>query len=460
MDSALKTIKKYNMLSLNDRVLVGVSGGPDSMALLYFLYCLKSQYSLYIHAAHLNHMLRGQESEEDTSYVEDFCRRFDIPCSVRYMDVHEISENEGLSLEEAGRKARYDFFLDATHEINATRIALAHNMNDQAETILMRLMRGTGLDGLGGIKPIRDGLYIRPLIHTPRWEIENYCRENNINPRIDSTNLLAVYARNKVRLELIPYIKENYNPNIESTLSSMAELLSDDIDFFNGYVGTLYKEVAVENSNRVSVDIKQVNLLHDSIKSRIIRRAVEQVKGDLTGIESRHIELILSIMASGSTGNAVELPGGIKARISYGNVEILIPEEEKPHGFSYRLTVPGSTCIPEVDGMIETEVTDRIFDSYDSNRFVKSFDYDKIKGNLIVRTRKNGDYIVPLGLQGSKKIKELFIDCKVPREKRDSVPIICDGDNIVWIVGYKMSEIYKVDNNTKKILKLKYMDCP
>lgn len=456
LDTALDTIKKYNMLSLGDRIVVGVSGGPDSMALLYFLYCLQHNYSLYIHVAHLNHMLRGQESDEDTIYVKDFCSRLGIPCDIKYVDIDELSRKEGLSLEEAGRKARYEFFTDTAKQVNASKIALAHNMNDQAETILMRIMRGTGLEGLRGIKPVRDGLYIRPFICTMRDEIEKYCENNDIKPRIDSSNLMPIYARNKVRLELIPYIKENYNGSIEYVLSSMAELISEDNDFLVRYVDSIYSQIAFEDEGRVSLSLDEISRLHNSIKKRILRQAIRKIKGNLIGIENKHIDLILNIIEKGATGAAVELPSRVRAEISYNNVIIAVNNEVESKGFSCPLNVPGITYIQEIDCVIESEILDRYLNYNDSNLFVKYFDYDKIKGNLIVRSRKEGDYFTPLGLGGKKKVKELFIDSKVPKGERDKVPIVLCGDIIVWVVGYKMSDVYKIDSNTKKILKLQF----
>jgi tRNA(Ile)-lysidine synthase len=437
--------------------VVGVSGGPDSMALLYLLYCLSEEYSLHIHAAHINHMLRGQESEDDTAYVKNFCGKLNIPVSIKYIDIGKISAESGLSLEEAGREARYGFFSEIACEINASKVALAHNMNDQAETILMRIMRGSGLEGLCGIKPVRDGFYIRPLINTPRTDIEEYCRMHNILPRIDSTNLKPIYARNKVRLELIPYIKKNYNSNIEYVLSSMTELLKEDNDFLNTYVKDLYEDIKIKAKGKVSLDIEKLKGLHTAVKKRIIRKAVEEIKGNLVGIERLHIELILSIIDRGLTGSAVELPGGIRVYISYGQLRMVhMDAAELYEGFCRKICTPGDTYIPETGGVIQSSIVDASADFHSNNKFVKYFDYDKIKDNLIVRSKKEGDIIIPLGFKGRKKLKELFIDSKIPRDERCRIPIVSSGNDIIWVVGLKISDIYKIDNNTKKILRMEY----
>lgn len=456
LESAYRTIVKYDMLSQNDIVVVGVSGGPDSMALLHFLYTLADEYSLKLYAAHLNHMLRGSESDEDAEYVKEYCGKLNIPCTVRHVDINALAKKYGLSSEEAGRKARYKLFMDVASQIKATKIALAHNLNDQAETVLMRIMRGTGLDGLCGIKPIRDGLYIRPLIHTIRSDIEKYCKDNGITPRTDSTNLEPIYTRNKIRLELIPYIKHNFNSNIEHSLSSMSDILSEDNDFITSYADNEYDKVSTVKDNKVCLSIRALKYLHIAIRRRIIRKAVLQVKGNLTGIESKHIELILKLMDEGDVGAAVELPGSIKVRISYDIIEILKENANTKDVFCHSLIIPGRTYIPEINGFIEAKVCDINSGYRDDTRLVKSFDYDKIKGSLSVRSRAEGDYIVPLGMTGKKKIKELFIDCKVPRDERDSIPLISSGKEVLWVAGYKMSNNYKVDENTKKILKLEF----
>lgn len=458
LENVLNTIEKYNMLSAGDRVVVGVSGGPDSIALLHVLYTIKDRYNLYIHAAHLNHMLRGEEADRDTKYVEDFCRKLNIPCTVKYVDINELSQKEGFSHEEAGRKARYELFLETAKKNGAGKIALAHNMNDQAETVLMRIMRGTGLDGLCGIKPVRDGLFIRPFLFTLRDDIEKYCEDNNLMPRIDSTNLEPVYHRNRIRLELIPYIKKDYSHNIETLLSTMAELLREDNEFINEYVESVYNELANEKQGGVSIDIMALKNLNNGVKKRIIRKAIDRVKGDLNGIESKHVELIISITDNGTTGAAVELPGNVKARISYNLLNIMMPTGETNVKFNYPMYIPGTTMIYETGDILNTEVLEAGSTDYlDNKKFVKYFDYGKIKYNLNLRTRQEGDFIVPIGMKGRKKLKELFIDNKIPREQRDNIPLVATGNEIIWVIGHKISEHYKITGDTKKILKIEYM---
>lgn len=457
IDNVIATINKYKMITKGDRIIVGVSGGPDSISLLHVLHSISGKFLINIHAAHLNHMLRGREADLDTEYVKSFCEKMGIPCSVKYVDVNRLSQQTGLSLEEAGRKARYDFFSDLAGEIGATKIALAHNMNDQAETILMRIMRGTGIDGLCGIKPVRDGMYIRPLIEIPRSEIEKYCKENNLTPRIDRTNLEPVYTRNKIRLELIPYIKENFNSRIEYSLSLMSRLLSEDNDFLNEYVNNIYETIAEKDKGKVLIDVNLLKPYTVSIKKRIIRKAISEAKGNLIGIENKHVELSLSIAEEGSTGAAVELPGEIKAQKSYNFLEIMHCSSESTNSFMYSLCIPGSVDINEAGARLKSEIMNKLPGDYkNSGRFIKYFDCDRIESNLTVRCRQEGDYIVPLGMKGRKKLKELFIDNKIPKDERNSIPLVAAGSEVIWVIGYNINDNYKIVKGTKRILKLEY----
>lgn len=458
LDSVTETIKRYNMISPGDRIVVGVSGGPDSMALLHMLCSIREEFSLYIHVVHLNHMLRGREADSDTEYVRGFCTDNDIPFTIEYADINELSRKSRLSSEQAGRKARYELFTRVAKDVNANKIALAHNMNDQAETVFLRLIRGSGLDGLCGISPVRDGIYIRPLLFTPRADIEEYCSENNLNPREDSTNFEPLYTRNKIRLELLPFIKHNFNANIEHSLSSLAEILAMDNDFISSCADQAYLKVAKTAENGVMLDIALLKKLHGAIRSRCIRKALGYVKGDLTDIELKHVELINSLVSRGSTGAAVEVPGGIRAEVSYGFLRVAKAKDWSKPGFCHRLQIPGATEVPEADCMIIASVgCGQNVNPHDRNRFIKYFDYDRIKGNLFVRNRREGDYIVPLGMTGRKKIKELFIDDKIPRFERNGIPLIACGSEILWAIGYNINDNYKISISTKTILKVEFI---
>ena len=290
-----QTIKKFDMLSFNDRVLIGVSGGPDSVTLLNVLLSLKKRYNLSFFIAHLDHMLRGEESDEDANFVKNLAKELGLPCEVKSRNLTEIAQKEHLTLEEAARKYRYKFYLETTKKFKANKIALGHNADDQVETILMRFLRGTGLEGLMGIPPVR-GKIIRPLIECSREEIEEYCKENKIEYRVDSSNKEIVYFRNKIRLELLPLLSQGYNKNIKDITLRLRNIISEVSAYLKQETELFFKEVARrENPETVIIDLKKFTSLPLALKRRIIRKSIEVVKGNLYSISFRHNNEILKL---------------------------------------------------------------------------------------------------------------------------------------------------------------------
>ncbi|SHI04753.1 tRNA(Ile)-lysidine synthase [Clostridium grantii DSM 8605] len=454
-----KTIINYSMFEKNDLIIVGLSGGPDSLALLHVLYQLKDSLQINLVAAHINHCLRGEDSEEDERFVRVFCENHNIPLYVKKIDIEEVSKHLGISSEMAGREVRYQYFEQLLEELSANKIALAHHANDQAETILMRLIRGCGLEGIIGIKPVREERYVRPMIHLLRTEIENYCLTNNLNPRIDKSNYENIYSRNKIRLELIPYIKENFNHDIVNTLNRFSETVKIDNDYLELCAEKKFKDYfSVEYNNGVICE--KAFQEHPAILNRIIRMAIKSIKGDLTNVEKKHIEGIISLQKN-STGKELNLPDGIKIFNNYKDVcikqyidesdIISYPNEE------YKLLIEGITKIEKENFNISLKIlkNDDARKINKNNKFIKYFDYDLINNDIILRYRKNGDRFSPLGMKGSKKIKDYFMDLKIPKNKRDEVPMICFDKEIAWIVGYGISEKFKVNDKTKDILQIK-----
>ena len=318
LQKIIETIKENAMFNKGDKIIVGVSGGPDSMCLLHILNTLRNTYFIDIVAAHLNHGLRGKDADEDEEYVKKFCENNNIEFYSKRVNIDELSNAWGISSEMAGREARYSFFQELFSKLDANKIAIAHNANDQCETILMRIIRGTGLEGLEGIKPVRDGRYIRPLIKITRDEIEDYCDKNNINPRIDKTNLENIYSRNKVRLELIPYIKENFNSHIIEVVNRLGENIKVDNDFMEKKSKEFFGKYCIMTPNKVKIKSEAFNE-HKALLSRMIRKAVEVIKGNLVNFERVHVEYVISLQR-GNTGKEIELPGGIRALNNYGEI--------------------------------------------------------------------------------------------------------------------------------------------
>lgn len=320
-EKVLETIKRYNLLQEKDTVIVAVSGGPDSMCLLNALVNLKEKLKLNkIAVAHVNHMLR-EEAQEETEYVKKYCENKNIEIYIKYANIKEISENNKISEETAGREERYKFFEEIESKINANKIAIAHNLNDNAETVLMHFIRGTGINGLTGIKPYRDGKYIRPLIECDRKEIEEYCKEKKLNPKYDKSNLDNNYTRNKIRNLLIPELKENYNPNIISGINKLSRIVLKEEEYINKILLETYNEILLQKEdNKITINLRKFNKLDEYIKERLIIYIIAKLFGDARGIENIHVFDIVKLCEK-NVGNKYLTPNkNLKIFVKSGEV--------------------------------------------------------------------------------------------------------------------------------------------
>ena len=321
------TIKKYHLIETGDILVLGVSGGPDSMTMLDILLKVKqaNQISFDFVVAHVNHMIR-EEAKEDEAYVKNYCMKNNIQFYGKSIDVQKIANTNKISTEEAGRNARYDFFDEVLQNINGNKIAIAHNKNDKVETMMMNALRGCGIQGLKGIEPIR-GKYIRPLIECERKEIEDYCKENNIEPRIDKTNFENVYTRNKIRNIVIPYIQQEFNPNIIETMDRLSQLVTEQETYIQKQVADAYKEIVLEeeidsDNPYIVLDLKKFNVQEKVIKSNIILYTITRLFHTTKGIEKIHIEDIIKLCAN-NIGNKFLMPNkNLKIFIKNGKIKI------------------------------------------------------------------------------------------------------------------------------------------
>jgi len=456
----LNTIRKYNLIKNGDCVVVGVSGGPDSVCLLHVLWCLKNDFNLKLVAVHINHMLRGDESYRDEEFVKKLCEKLDVELKSVRVDINRVAQQKGMSLEEAGREERYKNFDIVADSIGADRIAVAHNKNDRAETVLMNIIRGTGLDGLKGMEYIR-GRIIRPLLDIDRSEIEAYILEKNLDTVTDSSNLEKIYARNKIRLDVIPNIDKLFDCNLVKSIDRMSRLIKDDLDFIDDKVKEAYCDAVLKKENgEVELLLRKISKMHLAVRRRVIRKAIEEVKGSVKGIESVHIENILDMIDNGKVGSRIDLPG-IKLGRTYESIRFY-KKEMQPKSFDYEafLNIPGLTEVGDSKHYIEASIiTDYKLSDYKGikdSSLIQFFDYDKMIEGINIRKRKEGDLFKPINSNGTKKLKEYFIDNKIPREIRDNIPLVAKGHDIIWIIGYKISDKFKVTENTKKVLKLIY----
>ena len=448
-------IINMKLINHGDNILIALSGGPDSVFLFHNLRKLRETLSFNLYASHINHMYRGKDAMHDEEFVRKLCDKYGIKLFVKRKNATEYAKELKVTEEEAGRVLRYDFFKENLKEVGGGKVALAHNLNDQAETVLQRIIRGTGIDGLSAMSFQMDNL-IRPMLNISRNEIMNYLHENNYDYCIDITNTQDIYGRNKIRLNLIPYLEQNFNPNIQSSLYRMSETMGRDKKIIEKYVEVKFAKALKEKSDlRVVMDLIMLKSLDIGEMGRIIRRGIEELKGNTVNVEMKHIDSAISLISSRKTGKKINLTDGFTIEISYDNF-IINKTVEKVTDFEYNIVLNRLNQIDEINKTLVAAVAD-IEDMSEVNikdKDVISVDYDLIKGSLVARNRRLGDSMIPCGMKGTKKIKDIFIDLKIPKEERGSKLIIADDENIIWLEGYRINDKYKVLAATKKILNI------
>lgn len=319
-EQVIDTIKKYNLIKENDSIVIGVSGGPDSICLLHILNEIKNELNFKIYVAHINHMIR-KEADSETEYVKEFCKNLGIECYIKRIDVVEIANNLKRGTEETGRQIRYEFFNEILEKTNSNKIATAHNNNDKVETILMNILRGSGTSGLKGIEAIRDNMYIRPLINTSREKIEEYCEINKLEPKIDESNNENIYTRNKIRNIVIPYIKQEFNPNIIKTINRLSEVANEENEYLNKVTENEFNELLLEKANNSYVlNLKAFNKLELVIKRRVILYTINELLSSTTGIEKVNIDDIIKL-CNNNIGNKYLSPiKNLKVLVKKGKI--------------------------------------------------------------------------------------------------------------------------------------------
>lgn len=470
IDKVCQTIVKYDMIKKHDKVIVGVSGGPDSVVLLHVLVALRERMKLFLHVAHLNHRLRGSQADKDAEFVKFLAGRFNLPFTVKAVDVAAFSKRKKLTLEEAARHKRYDFLWNLSRRIKARKIALGHNADDEVETIMMWLLRGAGRGGLTGIPPTRkikqtdDIDIIRPLIEIPRKEIENYLKKLKIPYRVDKSNLNPLFMRNKIRLKLLPLIRNQYSPNFDSLLLQTARILRDEKKILDKEIDKTLKRLMVKISHgKISIDLNKFLRYNVALERQVIRRIVWLVSCGKISFDYRKIADIIKFARKSEVGKKLLLTASLVVKKSYGLLEFVLGKELKKSEKSFysTLKVPGTTNIPHLNLIVDTSVfkKPRKF-RYSKSKYIAHLDLEQIKLPITIRNRRKGDRINPLGIKGNKKIKDFFIDCKIPREQRDSIPLVTSGKKILWVTGYphwseQISNKVKVTPKTDRILEIK-----
>lgn len=439
-------IEKHQLLQKGDEIVIGVSGGADSMMLLHYLYTHQEQYGIRIKVAHVHHGIR-EEAERDAVYVETVCKEMNVPFYRHNCNIKDLAKEKQISEEEAGREERYNFFISLLN--HGGKIATAHNMNDQAETLMMRFIRGTDIKGLGGISPKRDEI-VRPLLCLTRAEIESYCKTYEINYQDDHTNFLPIYTRNKIRLQCIPYIEKELSPGIIRTLGEHSELYQEEENFLKEHTEKLFEDCSSIQGEEILLDITRLISYHKYMQKRIILLSLYTLTKKGKDITSKHIEAILSLM-EGQSGKEVHMPYEIVVSRQYDTLIFKKMKLDK-EAYCYPLQL-GKQYIKEANLEIDLSIIEKErIQQKAENIYTKYIDYGKIKHDFCIRIRQSHDYIQLPG--GSKKLKKLFTDDKIPKAERDHIPLIAQGDEIVWIVGSRLNANYYVTEQTTQILQI------
>jgi len=490
-------IQRHSLISPGEIVVVGVSGGPDSVCLLHVLAKWQKEPGIRLHVAHLNHQLRGMESEADAKYVSNLAGLFNIPITIDRQDVAAYRTERNCSIEEAARELRYAFLACVAREVGANRIAIGHTRDDQVETILMHILRGTGLTGLCGLLPCSPMAYeklemsspakrstllvIKPLLDITRQETTSYCQEHQLDPRIDSSNRSLSFFRNRLRLQLLPLLRQ-YNPSVDQALLRLADIAKEDSAFIEQQAFGLWDAVARQENNAIYLDKKRIVNLPIAVQRQLLRVAVARLAGDARDIEASHIEAARNLLSK-PVGKKLSLPHGFVCQGGYNELVItrlplIIASAEEhcqlpsvcpfpllPGEFS--LKVPGKTILPGwkvIVSIVRGQVTSQPLRGALSTRericqgnLVADFDLYKTGTEFFVRRRRSGDKFQPLGMHMPKKLQDFMVDTKIPRSWRDHIPIVCSPQQIIWVVGWRIDDRVKTTEASKEILRLEFI---
>ena len=467
----MQYIEQQHMLEPGDHIVVGLSGGADSVCLLMVLVCLRKVYDFQLFGVHVNHQIRGEEAHRDEVFSKELCEKWNIPFTVVTENVPIMAKRFGLTEEEAGRKIRYEAFTRLAEKIEqqkdisgVVKIAVAHHKNDQAETMLHHLCRGTDVAGLAGIPPVR-GRIIRPLLCVTRGEIEAYLNENKQSYQTDVTNLSDEYTRNRIRRQVVPYLEECINPNAVEHMAMVAESLSEVTDFIEQTSKSVYKEAVRPNGEGIELVLTAFEKQHPVVKRWIVKKILTELSGTHKNIEKAHIMSTVALVDR-QVGKRISLPYGITVWREYEKLCFQKKQKkvEKIHQKLQEYIIPkdGKIVLPKADICIQTrmifvEYSGQILNQIPKNNCTKWFDYDKIENAVIFRKIKKEDYLQLDESGHHKLVKRVCMDAKISARERDCMWIIADGEHAMWIPNVRMSAYYKVTKETKRILEIRYV---
>lgn len=444
-----ENIQNNKLIEKNDTIIVGASGGPDSQFLIYLLNSIKDEYKLKIILAHLNHLHR-KEAINDENLVKETAHKLNLEFSVKRASMDDYAKTHKISAEDAGRRLRYEFFNQLASQYENSKIAIAHNKNDQAETLLMRMIRGTGLDGMVAMD-FRNGNIIRPILSFSKDEIISYLDSNLIAYAIDKTNLSNDYTRNYIRNQIIPEFS-TINPKAVDAIYNLSMLLKEDLKIVDRSIDSLYKEVLVlEDERQILFNLSKFDQLEDFYQKRLLRKAISKLKNNLKDISKKNIDEFLSLRTLASGKKIIK--DDLEFIKNYKTYQLAISENKE--NFEDYAFLSLNEEINFNGKIIKATLVNSMGER---NKNIAYFSFDKLKFPLKLRYREKGDTFKPLGFNHNKKLKDFFIDQKIDRNLRDQIPIILSDDKIIWLAGFRQSEEFKVDKEDKNIIKIEVRD--
>lgn len=449
-----RTVRRNRLFRPGDTLVVALSGGADSTLLLDLLTRLPD-YNLRLVAAHLNHCLRGAESDADEEFCRGTAARYGIPFESRRVDIRMAAADSRLNLEDAGRRARIEFLDEIRGMYGAAAVLLAHHADDQAETVLMRLLRGSGVTGLSGMTYRNPRGYVRPLLDITRFEIERYLRRCGLAWREDASNTDTAYLRNRIRHELLPLL-EGYNPAIRSSLAATASVLAGDEALLSELTEAAFADTCRMGEGRCVCGIGHLRTLNPALRRRVLRHSFKQLAGTLEGVSLRHIEAICDLVDSVRPNSRLALPQGVAAVREYDRLVLMRTGEPVPDtGFELQITEPGCYPLPS-GGSIAVEMAGTAAIGTDPG--TACFDPAGTPFPWLVRTFRPGDRMTPFGMSGRKKVKDIFIDRKIPASERRRIPLLFCGDDLIWIAGVCSSELSRIDACSASVVRVTWHD--
>lgn len=459
-----RTVAQHEMFGAGDKVLLAVSGGPDSMALMHIIHELAPAYGLQLGVAHLNHGLRPQAAESDAAFVHQQARQYHLTCHIEKKAI----ERQGGSLEERAREARYAFFERISAAHGYTKIALGHQADDNAEAVLLHLLRGSGLRGLAGIPPVRGARYIRPLIQLRRTEILAYLERRHIPFVEDSSNEDQRFTRNRIRHDLLPLLQRDYNTNLVGVLNRMATLCRDEESWLETLLLPLVDKACIHNDRRfMELSTEVLNPLPHAAQRRVLREALRRWRGNLRRMGADHIEALIELLAPARLGRTLDLPGFLRARRTRQGVEIWVNRRprgmEALEGADFVYHINSEQCLPLAMDICEagcrlkfTCVASPDLEMHSMSQLQRVwFDLDRITFPLIIRNFRPGDRLSPFGMAGTQKLKKLFSDRKIDRSKRPHIPLLVSKEGILWVAGVRRSTVATLSAATTHALQVK-----